>query len=85
MELIMSTKFRGINAIAVVMLLTFAAPGLCQPLTTAGDSAAVRGLPRIIHYTKNEFNGDSQFWAMAQDAEGVLCFGNNDGALIFNG
>lgn len=49
------------------------------------DSIRIQGTPRITHYTKKEFNGDSQFWAMCQDKNGILYFANNDGALIFDG
>lgn len=45
----------------------------------------VRGNPRIVHYTKRDFQGDPQFWSMTQDRDGILYFGNNDGALIFDG
>jgi AraC family chitin signaling transcriptional activator len=50
-----------------------------------GTPAAISGAPRVIHYTKKQFNGDPQFWTMCQDRDGVLYFGNNDGALIFDG
>ena len=50
-----------------------------------GGETIINGSPRIIHYTRKEFNGDPQFWTMCQDKEGVLYFGNNDGALIFDG
>jgi AraC family chitin signaling transcriptional activator len=49
------------------------------------DSTYIQGTPRITHYTKKEFNSDSQFWAMCQDKDGVLYFANNDGAVIFDG
>jgi AraC family transcriptional regulator, chitin signaling transcriptional activator len=49
------------------------------------DSVHIQGTPRITHYTKKEFNSDSQFWAMCQDNDGILYFANNDGALIFDG
>lgn len=45
----------------------------------------IQGAPRIIHYTKKEFNADPQFWAMCQDKNGALYFGNNDGTLVFDG
>ncbi|RED99812.1 triple tyrosine motif-containing protein [Marinoscillum furvescens] len=45
----------------------------------------IKGTPRIIHYTKNEFQADPQIWSMAQDDSGVLYFGNNDGTLIYDG
>lgn len=60
----------------------------CVPQFLAGQTEkplAIRGTPRIIHYTKKDFQGDPQFWTMAQDKTGVLYFGNNDGALIYNG
>ena len=43
------------------------------------------GLPPVIHYSKQDFKGDPQFWGMAQDQNGVLYFANNDGALVFDG
>jgi AraC family transcriptional regulator, chitin signaling transcriptional activator len=43
------------------------------------------GLPPVIHYSKKDFKGDPQFWAMCQDKNGVLYFANNDGALVFDG
>ncbi|HEY3402452.1 MAG TPA: triple tyrosine motif-containing protein [Ohtaekwangia sp.] len=49
------------------------------------DDFQVRGMPRIIHYTKKEFNSDPQFWTMCQDKNGILYFGNNEGILIFDG
>src|SRR5687767_14460628 len=52
---------------------------------TIGDSVKISGIARVIHYTKKDFQGDPQFWASCQDHEGVLYFGNNDGALIFDG
>lgn len=51
----------------------------------AQTESPVQGVPRIIHYTKKEFNADPQFWAMCQDKNGVLYFGNNDGTLVFDG
>lgn len=47
--------------------------------------AEIKGTPRIIHYTRNDFKGDPQIWSMCQDADGIMYFGNNDGALIFDG
>lgn len=45
----------------------------------------VQGMPRIIHYTKKDFNSDPQFWTMCQDNQGIYYFGNNEGVLIFDG
>lgn len=42
-------------------------------------------LSKTKHFTQSDFNGDSQFWSMCRDKEGVYYFGNNDGALVYNG
>ncbi|WP_421893175.1 triple tyrosine motif-containing protein [Marinoscillum sp.] len=47
--------------------------------------AEIKGTPRIIHYTRKDFSGDPQIWAMCQDNDGIMYFGNNDGTLIFDG
>lgn len=49
------------------------------------DEVDLRGIPSIIHYDKNDFNADPQFWAMCEDGEGVIYLGNNDGALVYDG
>lgn len=49
------------------------------------ERSEIRGTPRILHYTRDDFHGDSQFWTMCQDQDGILYFGNNDGALVFDG
>ena len=77
------------SVIKFFVLAAFAMAGLpvesnAQQNTTGG-LAEVHGMPRIIHYTKKEFNSDPQFWAMCQDERGVLYFGNNDGVLIYDG
>lgn len=46
---------------------------------------AMKGLPQVVHYSRHDFNADPQFWAVCEDKEGVLYFGNNDGAIIFDG
>lgn len=45
----------------------------------------VKGSPNIIHYNRDDFDSDPQFWAVAEDSNGLLYFGNNDGALVFDG
>jgi AraC family transcriptional regulator, chitin signaling transcriptional activator len=56
-----------------------------RPAALANDSLNISGIARVIHYTKKDFQGDPQFWTMCQDKDGILYFGNNDGALIFDG
>jgi AraC family transcriptional regulator, chitin signaling transcriptional activator len=49
------------------------------------DSFKIKGKPQITHYTKKQINSNSQFWAMCQDRDGIMYFGNNEGALVFDG
>lgn len=51
---------------------------------SVGDVFKFKGLPKVIHYTKNDYHSDSQFWTMAEDGEGVFYFGNNDGVVIYD-
>ena len=45
----------------------------------------IRGIPQIIHFEKNDYQSNSQFWCMTEGEDGVLYYGNNDGLLIYNG
>ena len=53
--------------------------------TQEANNAVLDGTPQIIHYSRHDFNSDPQFWAVTEDKNGLLYFGNNDGALIFDG
>ncbi len=41
--------------------------------------------PNIDYYSQQDFNADTQFWSVTEDAEAVMYFGNNDGIVIFDG
>jgi len=41
--------------------------------------------PKIVHFNRNDFKADPQFWTMCENDDGTLLFGNNDGALVFDG
>jgi len=43
------------------------------------------GLPPIHSYTKQDYGAETQNWAIAQDARGLLYFGNNLGLLEYDG
>ncbi|PTB97364.1 hypothetical protein C9994_03250 [Marivirga lumbricoides] len=58
---------------------------LAQQQQKSFESADLKGLPQVVHYTRTDFNADPQFWAVCEDNDGVLYFGNNDGAIIFDG
>ena len=45
----------------------------------------IEGKPRIVHFTRKDFQSDPQFWCMTQDHNGLLYYGNNEGTLIFDG
>jgi AraC family chitin signaling transcriptional activator len=74
------------KTLVLLLLICISQAGFSQgPQPGKDGETIINGSPRIIHYTRKEFNGDPQFWTMCQDKEGVLYFGNNDGALIFDG
>lgn len=41
--------------------------------------------PKIVTYNRTDFKADPQFWAMCENEDGTLIFGNNDGAIVFDG
>lgn len=67
-----------------MLLLLGSLPLLVQAEQTP-PPPPVYGVPDITHYQRQDFNADPQFWSVCEDAAGVLYFGNNDGALVFDG
>jgi AraC family transcriptional regulator, chitin signaling transcriptional activator len=51
----------------------------------AADSLRLKGKPSVIHYTKKEINFNSEFWAVCQDRDGIMYFGNKKGLIVFDG
>ncbi|SES06792.1 triple tyrosine motif-containing protein [Pedobacter rhizosphaerae] len=43
------------------------------------------GIPQIVNYNNEQYNGGIQNWDVKQDRSGILYFGNNEGLLTFNG
>ena len=43
------------------------------------------GIPQVINYPKDEYNAGTQNWGVIQDDSGMMIFGNNKGALFFDG
>lgn len=43
------------------------------------------GLPKVLNYTKSEYNAGTQNWNISQDSKGFMYFANNDGVLKFDG
>ncbi len=42
-------------------------------------------VPKVVRFSRADFKADPQFWAMCENNDGTLIFGNNDGALIYDG
>lgn len=71
-----------IRLIFPILLFLLAIPAKAQ-LFHEGNGLS--GIPKTTHFSRDDFHGASQFWAMTTDKQGVRYFGNNDGILIFDG
>src|SRR5579875_3815120 len=58
---------------------------LCLFLTYITCGQNTIGLPEVINYGKQAYSGGNQNWAIKQDNNGIIYFGNNDGLLSFDG
>ena len=43
------------------------------------------GLPQILNFSNNIFQGGTQTWDIRQDSAGRMYFANNDGLLTYDG
>src|SRR5690606_508982 len=78
----------AIHKLLPLMLLVVLSTNFPDAIAQSFDQITqqpLRGLPGISHYNRDDFKADPQFWAVCEDKEGVLYFGNNDGAVIFDG
>ena len=57
----------------------------CQTKGTSFFENNVAITPKVIKYTRNDFKADPQFWTICETNDKSLIFGNNDGALVFDG
>lgn len=64
-----------ISTIQFVLLLSF------SPLYTQN----IPFTPPVYNYTTNNYRAGNQNWSVAQDKQGVVYFGNNNGLLSFDG
>lgn len=46
---------------------------------------AVSYIPQVTNYSVNDYKAGNQNWAVAQDKQGIIYFGNNRGLLQFDG
>ncbi|HUH18268.1 triple tyrosine motif-containing protein [Albibacterium sp.] len=42
-------------------------------------------VPQIINYSNEVYKGGLQNWSVAQDSQGIMYFGNNEGLMTFDG
>lgn len=75
------TKSQLILWFTAVIIFTYGPELYAQTV----PSEELRHFDRITHYSRDDFKADPQFWTMTKDHEGVLYFGNNDGALVYDG
>jgi ligand-binding sensor domain-containing protein len=55
-------------------------------ISWAGSLHAQRfGLPGFHNFSRADYNGGTQNWAVAQSANGMMYFGNNNGLIEFDG
>ena len=45
----------------------------------------INPIAKVTNFNRSNFNADPQFWAACEDNDGVMIFGNNDGAVFFDG
>ncbi len=57
----------------------------CVLLPLLGLTQHNLGMPKVVNYTRAEYKGGIQSWAIAQDAYSRLYVANNEGLLIYDG
>ena len=66
--------------------VTYRLPGILILVLSAGLLYAQRyGLPGIHNFSRSEYKGGTQNWAVAQASNGRMYFGNNYGLVEFDG
>lgn len=74
------------DKLRIFLLLALITGGSLHAQENSGrDSPALIRRAEVIHYDRNDFQADPQFWTACEDDQGILYFGNNDGALAFDG
>ncbi len=69
-----------------ILILVFQiALSLLISLFTTGISTGQSGKPFIRNYTMSEYKAQQQTWSVSMDKQGLLCFGNGGGLLVFDG
>ncbi len=78
----MSLKSQYLKAFFVLLI---SSSGFSQSLNKNIAETSISSKAKIVTYNRNDFKADPQFWAMCENEDGTLIFGNNDGAIVFDG
>ncbi|MCC6462257.1 MAG: hypothetical protein IT260_17450, partial [Saprospiraceae bacterium] len=65
-----------------ILLLVFVHFGLPEIMVAQSVNL---GSPPVLNFSKKNYQAGTQVWDIAQDAKGVMWFGNNEGLLEFDG
>lgn len=57
----------------------------CQAIANPLGEKTTLTTPKVIAFDRKDFKADPQFWTMCENEDGTLIFGNNDGALVYDG
>lgn len=71
--------------LAALLLICLQLQAICRQHELDKPETFLKGNPGIVHYSRHDFNADPQFWTVCEDNNGIVYFGNNDGAVIFDG
>jgi ligand-binding sensor domain-containing protein/DNA-binding CsgD family transcriptional regulator len=55
------------------------------PFFSQSQAKQPLGLPKILHYSRADYNAYNQNWDVAQDEDGIIYFANSKGLLTYNG
>lgn len=73
------------HCLYLIFSLFFSFLGISQNKKNTTVSNNYTSAPKTIYFTRDDFNSDSEFLTMCENEDGTLVFGNNDGALVFDG
>lgn len=76
---------KKIHFFVSLFILIISSIGFCQTKNNQNTKDIILSAPKIIHYNRGDFNSDPKFLTMCETEDGTLIFGNNDGALVFDG
>ncbi len=73
---------KTISPLVPIIFLLFSGTVLSQHVN---NELKINPIAKVTNYTRSNFNADPQFWTACEDNDGIMVFGNNDGAVFFDG